>query len=147
MLLLFLPVLEVSGSSMEPTLRDGDILLLQRPGTIESGEMCGIYAQGRLILKRVIGLPGDVVTMDETGAVYVNDERLREPYISEQAVGTCDLVFPFTVPEGSTATLALNCKGKLTRARRVRVRSNFFHFFPPRSGSRSLHRQKPAEVV
>lgn len=99
-LLLFLPVLEVSGSSMEPTLRDGDVLLLQKSGDIEAGKMCGMYAQGRLILKRVIGLPGDVVAMDELGAVYVNGQRLPEPYISEQAVGNCDLDFPFTVPEG-----------------------------------------------
>ena len=99
-LLLFLPVLEVSGSSMEPTLRDGDVLLLQKSGDIEAGKMCGMYAQGRLILKRVIGLPGDVVAMDELGAVYVNGQRLPEPYVSEQSVGNCDLDFPFTVPEG-----------------------------------------------
>lgn len=75
-LLLFLPVLEVSGSSMEPTLQDGDILVLQRPDSIQTGEMCGMYAQGRLILKRVIGLPGDVVNMDDSGDVYVNGVML-----------------------------------------------------------------------
>lgn len=100
-LLLFLPVLEVSGSSMEPTLQDGDILVLCKSGAIEAGEMCGMYAQGRLILKRVIGLPGDVVNMDENGAVYLNGLPLKEPYISRQAVGTCDMAFPFTVPDDS----------------------------------------------
>ncbi len=100
-LLLFLPVLEVSGSSMEPTLRDGDILVLLKPGRIEAGEMCGMYAQGRLILKRVIGLPGDVVSMDETGSVYVSGTELAEPYVSQKAIGTCDLSFPYTVPEDS----------------------------------------------
>lgn len=100
-LLLFLPVLEVSGSSMEPTLRDGDILVLFKPKTVQSGEMCGMYAQGRLILKRIIGLPGDVVNMDAAGNVYVNGTKLREPYVSEKSVGTCDLSFPFTVPGDS----------------------------------------------
>ena len=57
LLLLFLPVLEVSGSSMEPTLKDGDILVLSKPGALQSGELCGMYAKGRLILKRIIGLP------------------------------------------------------------------------------------------
>ena len=99
LLLLFLPVLEVSGSSMEPTLQDGDILVLYKPGTLRTGELCGMYAQGRLILKRVIGLPGDVVNMDETGNVYVNGLQLQEPYVSQKAVGACDLTFPFTVPE------------------------------------------------
>ena len=56
-LLLFLPVLEVSGSSMEPTLQDGDILVLMKTGAVQTGEMCGMYAKGRLILKRVIGFP------------------------------------------------------------------------------------------
>jgi signal peptidase I len=100
-LLIFLPVLEVSGSSMEPTLQDGDILVLQRPDSIQTGEMCGMYAQGRLILKRVIGLPGDVVNMDDSGDVYVNGVMLQEPYISRKAMGICDLEFPYTVPENS----------------------------------------------
>ena len=100
-LLLFLPVLEVSGSSMEPTLQDGDILILLKPGDLQAGELCGMYAQGRLILKRIIGLPGDVVRMDDAGNVYVNEVALEEPYISQKAMGTCDLTFPYTVPEDS----------------------------------------------
>lgn len=105
LLLLFLPVLEVSGSSMEPTLQDGDILVLYKQGTVRSGELCGMYAQGRLILKRVIGLPGDVVDMDEAGNVYVNGRELQEPYVSRKALGACDLTFPFTVPEDSLFVL------------------------------------------
>ena len=105
LLLLFLPVLEVSGSSMEPTLQDGDILVLSKPGALQSGELCGMYAKGRLILKRIIGLPGDVVDMDEMGNVYVNKVRLEEPYVSRKALGTCDLSFPYTVPEDSLFVL------------------------------------------
>lgn len=105
LLLLFLPVLEVSGSSMEPTLQDGDILVLHKTKTIRGGEMCGMYAQGRLILKRVIGLPGDVVDLDEAGNVSVNGTQLLEPYVEQKALGTCDLSFPFTVPENSLFVL------------------------------------------
>ena len=101
LLLMFLPVLEVSGSSMEPTLQDGDILVLCKPSAIRTGEMCGMYAKGRLILKRVIALPGDVVDMDDRGNVYVNGTQLQEPYVSEKTVGNCDLSFPFTVPGNS----------------------------------------------
>ena len=100
-MLLFLPVREVSGSSMEPTLQDGDILVLYKPHVIKTGELCGMYAKDRLILKRVIALSGDVVDMDETGNVYVNGMQLQEPYVSQKATGTCDLSFPFTVPEDS----------------------------------------------
>ncbi len=101
LLLLFLPVLEVSGSSMEPTLRDGDILILCKPTIIKTGELCGMYARDRLILKRVIALSGDVVDMDDAGNVYVNGTELQEPYVSQKAWGTCDLTFPFTVPDNS----------------------------------------------
>jgi len=97
---LFLPVLEVSGRSMEPTLQDGDILVLRRPDAIHPGAMCGMYAQGRLILKRIIALPGDVVNMDGEGNVYVNGKELQEPYVSQKCVGACDLSFPFQVPDG-----------------------------------------------
>jgi signal peptidase I len=104
-LLMFLPVLEVSGSSMEPTLQDGDILVLMKTREVQTGEMCGMYAKGRLILKRVIGLPGDVVRMDEDGNVYVNDVELKEPYVSQKTLGNCDLSFPYTVPENSLFVL------------------------------------------
>ena len=63
--------------------------------------MCGMYARDRLILKRVIALQGDVVDMDDVGNVFVNGVALQEPYISQKAMGTCDLSFPFTVPENS----------------------------------------------
>ena len=86
---------------MEPTLHDGDILVLYKTNALRTGEMCGMYAQDRLILKRIIGLPGDVVDMDEGGNVYLNGLPLQEPYVSEKAVGTCDLTFPYTVPENS----------------------------------------------
>ncbi len=99
-LILFMPVLEVSGRSMEPTLRDGDVLILRRPDVIHPGAMCGMYAKGRLILKRIIALPGDVVDMDGEGNVYVNGEVLQEPYVSQKCVGACDLSFPFQVPAG-----------------------------------------------
>ena len=104
-LLLFLPVLEVSGSSMEPTLQDGDILVLLKTDVVQAGEMCGMYAKGRLILKRIIGMPGDVVCMDEQGNVYVNDVELQEPYVSRKTLGNCDLAFPYTVPENSLFVL------------------------------------------
>ena len=99
-LLLFLPVLEVSGRSMEPTLRDGDVLILRHADAIHPGAMCGMYAKGRLILKRIIALPGDVVDMDGEGNVFVNGEPLQEPYVSQKCVGVCDQSFPLQVPAG-----------------------------------------------
>ena len=96
---LFLPVLQVSGDSMNPTLEDQDIILLVKSNKIQSGELCGFYWQNKLLLKRVIGLPGDVIDMDVNGVVTVNGQVLDEPYVDELTVGECDIRFPYQVPE------------------------------------------------
>ena len=96
---LFLPVLQVSGDSMNPTLEDQDIILLVKSDNIKTGELCGFYWQNKLLLKRIIGLPGDVIDMDVDGVVTVNGQALDEPYVDELAVGECDIRFPYQVPE------------------------------------------------
>ena len=96
---LFLPVLQVSGDSMNPTLQDKDIILLVKTGDMKTGDLCGFYWPNKLLLKRVIGLPGDVITLDEDGVVTVNGQTLDEPYVDELALGECDIKFPYQVPE------------------------------------------------
>ena len=96
---LFLPVLQVSGDSMNPTLEDKDILLLVKSDSMKTGDLCGFYWQNKLLLKRVIGQPGDVISMDEDGHVTVNGTVLDEPYVDELALGECDIRFPYQVPE------------------------------------------------
>ena len=96
---LFLPVLQVSGDSMNPTLNDKDIILLVKSNHIENGELCGFYWQNKLLLKRIIGQPGDVIDMDVNGVVSVNGEVLDEPYVDALTVGECDIRFPYQVPE------------------------------------------------
>mgnify|MGYP002544955519 CR=1 FL=1 len=76
---LFLPVLQVSGDSMYPTLNDKDIILLVKSNHIENGELCGFYWQNKLLLKRIIGLPGETIEIIEN-RVYIDGERLEEDY-------------------------------------------------------------------
>lgn len=95
----FLPVLQVSGSSMEPTLADEDIIILAKTNSFQTGELCGFYWQNKLLLKRIIGTPGDIIDIKEDGTVFVNGEEIEEPYVSEKALGECDLTFPYQVPE------------------------------------------------
>ncbi|MCD8160466.1 MAG: signal peptidase I [Clostridiales bacterium] len=97
---MVLPVLQVSGSSMEPTLSDGDVIVLLKSGEFETGGLVGFYYQNKLLLKRVIAGPGDVVDIDEDGSVYVNDVLLDEPYVTEKALGETDRDYPYQVPEG-----------------------------------------------
>ena len=96
---LVLPVLQIEGKSMEPTLVNGDIVLLTKTVDFDRGELCGFSWNNKLLIKRVIGLPGDWIEIDTDGTVYLNGEQLDEPYAEQLAVGECDLEFPFQVPQ------------------------------------------------
>lgn len=102
---LFLPVIQVSGNSMEPILSDGDVLVLLKSKHYERSQLCCISWQNKMLLKRIIGLPGDVVSIDTEGNVTVNGVLLDEPYVSDKTLGECDVTFPCQVPEGKVFVL------------------------------------------
>ncbi len=96
---LILPVLQIEGVSMEPTLSNGDIVLLTKTPRFARGELCGFTWNNKLLIKRVIGLPGDWIEIDTDGTIYLNGEELDEPYAQQKALGECDIEFPFQVPQ------------------------------------------------
>lgn len=95
---LVLPVLQIEGTSMEPTLVNGDIVLLTKTTALGRGDICGFSWNNKILIKRVIGIPGDWIEIDTDGTVYLNGEKLDEPYAAQIAFGECDLEFPFQVP-------------------------------------------------
>ena len=95
---LFLPILQISGDSMSPTLTHNEIVVLLKTKSFERGDIIGFYYQGKILLKRIIALPEDEVVIDSEGNVYVNEELLEEPYATEKELGSCNLEFPYTVP-------------------------------------------------
>ena len=95
---LFLPILQISGDSMSPTLDHDEIVVLLKTKEINRGDLIGFYYQGKILLKRVIALPEDEVAIDADGNVYVNGELLEEPYVIDKGLGDCDLEFPYKVP-------------------------------------------------
>ena len=95
---LFLPILQISGDSMSPTLEHDEIVVLLKTKKFERGDLIGFYYQGKILLKRVIALPEDEVAIDADGNVYVNGELLDEPYVRDKELGDCDLEFPYKVP-------------------------------------------------
>ena len=95
---LFLPILQISGDSMSPTLEHDEIVVLLKTKKFERGDLIGFYYQGKILLKRVIALPEDEVAIDADGNVYVNGEQLEEPYVTDKGLGDCDLKFPYKVP-------------------------------------------------
>ena len=96
---LILPVLQIEGVSMEPTLSNGDVVLLMKTTRFDHGDLCGFTWNNKLLIKRVIGLPGDWIEINTDGTVYLNGEKLDEPYVSQLAFGECDLSFPYQVPQ------------------------------------------------
>ena len=95
---LFLPILQISGDSMSPTLEHDEIVVLLKTKKFERGDLIGFYYQGKILLKRVIAVPEDEVAIDADGKVYVNGELLEEPYVTDKGLGDCDLEFPYKVP-------------------------------------------------
>ena len=96
---LVLPVLQIEGTSMEPTLVSGDIVLLTKTTAFGRGDICGFAWNNKILIKRVIGVPGDWIEIDSDGTVYLNGEKLDEPYAEQIAFGECDLEFPYQVPQ------------------------------------------------
>ena len=94
---LFLPILQISGDSMSPTLEHDEIVVLLKTKSFKRGDLIGFYYQGKILLKRVIALPGEEVAIDADGNVYVNGELLDEPYVTDQGLGDCNVEFPFEV--------------------------------------------------
>jgi signal peptidase I len=95
---LFLPILQISGDSMSPTLEHDQIVVLLKTKTYEQGDLIGFYYQGKILLKRIIAESEDEVVIDNEGNVYVNQELLEEPYVTDKSLGDCDLQFPYRVP-------------------------------------------------
>ena len=97
---LWLPVLQIFGSSMTPTLSDGEIVFSVKTTDLEQGDIVAFYYNNRILIKRMIAQPGDWVNIDEEGNVYVNGELLDEPYLTEKALGDCNIELPYQVPDG-----------------------------------------------
>lgn len=95
---LFLPILQISGDSMSPTLEHDEIVILIKTKEFQRGDLVGFYYQGKILLKRIIALPEDEVAIDAEGNVYINGELLDEPYVTDKGLGDCDLEFPYKVP-------------------------------------------------
>lgn len=99
---LVLPVLQISGESMDPTLKNGDIIVLVKSDTLEMGDLCSFTWNNKTLVKRVIAGSGDWVDIDEQGRVYVNGEPIDEPYVLDGlSLGQCDISFPYQVAEDS----------------------------------------------
>ncbi len=99
---LLLPVLRIYGTSMTPTLNEGEYVLSVKGEKFNTGDIIAFYYNNKVLVKRVIAQSGDWVDMDDMGNVYVNNVLIDEPYIVEKAFGDCNISLPYQVPENRT---------------------------------------------
>ncbi len=98
---LWMPVLRIYGSSMTPTLSQGQVVVAVKGTHFDHGDVVGVYYGTKLLVKRCIATAGEWVNIDDSGNVYVDNKPLEEPYITEKALGECDITLPYQVPENS----------------------------------------------
>ncbi|MBR2797741.1 MAG: signal peptidase I [Clostridia bacterium] len=98
--MLALPVLQVVGESMTPLLHQGEIVIAPRGTAFQKGDVIAFYFNNKILVKRVIANAGEWVNIDADGNVFINDEPLEEPYISDKALGDCNISLPYQVPDG-----------------------------------------------
>ncbi|MDO4519847.1 MAG: signal peptidase I [Eubacteriales bacterium] len=96
---LLIPVLRIYGNSMTPTLTEGDLIISIKGANFERGDIIAFYYNNKVLVKRVIAFPGEWVDISENGEVSINGELQAEPYVQNQALGTCDIKLPYQVPE------------------------------------------------
>lgn len=97
---LFFPVMRVFGTSMTPSLQEGEIVVALKNYDFNKGDIVCFYYGNKLLVKRYIAGPGDWVDIREDGTVFVNEAELDEPYIQEKALGDCNITLPYQVPDG-----------------------------------------------
>lgn len=96
---IWLPVLQIYGASMTPTLEEGDVVISIKGADFAPGDLVAFYMGNKILVKRCIAGPGQWVNLDAEGNVFVDGKLLDEPYLTEKALGECDLEFPYQVPE------------------------------------------------
>ena len=96
---LWMPVFQIYGTSMSPTLVEGQYVVAIKSDDFETGDICALWYENKLLVKRVIAGPGSWVNIDEDGNVYVDGALLDEPYLTEKAFGDCNIELPYQVPE------------------------------------------------
>ena len=96
---IWMPVLQIYGSSMAPTLNEGEIVIAVKGSSFATGDLVSFYIGNKLLVKRYIAGPGQWVEIDEAGNVFVNSKLLDEPYITDKDLGDCNIEFPYQVPD------------------------------------------------
>ena len=97
---LIFPVFRIYGTSMSPTINEGEIVVSLKGSKFDCGDVIVLSFNNKLLVKRVIAGPGEWLDIDLDGNVYVNGKLIDEPYLREKAFGDCNISLPYQVPDG-----------------------------------------------
>ncbi len=103
-----MPVFRIFGSAMVPTIAEGEIVVALKTSKPEKGDIVAFYYNNRVLVRRVIGGPGDLVSVDEYGNVEVDNRRIVERYARPKANGGSDVEYPLRVPDDGWFVLGDN---------------------------------------
>ena len=96
---LWMPVLKIYGSSMNPTLENGQLVVSVKTKKLKSGDVVAFWQGNKLLVKRVIAGPGQKVDIDVNGKVSVDGKVISETYLDNESLGNTDIDFPHQVEE------------------------------------------------
>lgn len=103
---LIMPVLEVNNTTMKPLLENNEIVLSLKTKKLKQGDIIAFYQGNKILIKRVVAVPGSYISIDEEGNVYVDGEVLNEPYVTNKQKGETNIEFPYQVPESEYFVLS-----------------------------------------
>ena len=103
-----MPVLRIYGTSMTPTLHEGNIVLAVKKTHFKTGDVVAFYYNNKVLVKRVVGKPGEWVNIDSRGTVFIDNAALEEPYIENKGKGQCDITLPYQVPDSRVFVMGDN---------------------------------------
>lgn len=98
---IFLQVIRIYGTSMQPCLNDGEIVVSLKESQAKQGDILAVYCGSKLLIKRCIATEQQWVEVDSEGNVYVDGQPLEEPYVTQKSLGQCNIDMPYQVPEGT----------------------------------------------
>ena len=95
----FVSIVRYNGDGMEPSIHDGQVLILSKTNNVNQGDIIAFYYNNKILVRRAICMGGDEIAMDQAGNVYIESDLLDEPYLDTPSIGQCNLTFPYRVPE------------------------------------------------